>query len=78
VVDNGSAWGVWTVVVMVVAAFRWCGRRIGIARRLLAELPPGEAGRRRQVGEGFGRRPLAGLLGSDPSHHPRPYTSTAG
>lgn len=40
VVDNGSAWGVWTVVVVVVgvAAFRWCGRRIGMARRLLAEL----------------------------------------
>ena len=37
VVDNGSIWGVWTVVVVVVAAFRWCGRRIGIARRLLAE-----------------------------------------
>jgi hypothetical protein len=41
VVDNGSAWGVWAVAVVVmaegVAAFRWCGRRIGIARRLLAE-----------------------------------------
>ena len=46
VIANDNAGGVWAVGVIVAAGglgtFRWCGRRLRIARRLLAELLAGE------------------------------------
>ncbi len=50
VVANDNAWGVWAVALIVaavsLAAFRWSGRRLRIARRLQAELLAGGSGRR--------------------------------
>jgi hypothetical protein len=49
VVANDNAWGVWALAVIVaavsLAAFRWAGRRLRVARRLQAEALASGSGR---------------------------------